>query len=68
MTRDTPSPLPRLGRGPAARPAVGIVHLGLGAFAAILAAEILCWRTLEIVVIVNNGLNRFGRAATLEAA
>lgn len=32
VTRDTPSPLPRLGRGPAARPAVGIVHLGLGAF------------------------------------
>ncbi|WAJ28826.1 lipopolysaccharide biosynthesis protein [Antarcticirhabdus aurantiaca] len=40
-------------------------HLGLAAFAAILAAEIACWRTLEIVVIVNNGLNRFGRAAAL---
>lgn len=32
MTTETPTPLPRLGRGTATRPAVGIVHLGLGAF------------------------------------
>ena len=35
------------------------------AFAAILAAEILCWRSLEVVLIVNNGIGRFTRAAIL---
>lgn len=33
------------------------------AFAAVLTAEIVFWRALEIVCIVNNGLNRFGRGA-----
>lgn len=33
------------------------------AFAAVMAAEILCWRALEVVCIVNNGLRRFGRGA-----
>lgn len=35
------------------------------AFAAIAAAEVLFWRSLEVVCIVNNGLGRFGRAAIL---
>lgn len=35
------------------------------AFAAIIITETLLWRSLETVVIVNNGLNRFGRAAML---
>jgi O-antigen/teichoic acid export membrane protein len=35
------------------------------AFALIIAAEALLWRGLEVVVIVNNGLNRFGKAAFL---
>jgi O-antigen/teichoic acid export membrane protein len=34
-------------------------------FAAIIIAEALLWRSLETIVIVNNGLNRFGRAAML---
>lgn len=33
------------------------------AFAAILTAEIVFWRSLEVVCIVNNGLRRFGRGA-----
>lgn len=33
------------------------------AFALIVAAEVLFWRQLEIVISVNNGLNRFGRAS-----
>lgn len=32
-------------------------------FALIVAAEVLFWRQLEIVISVNNGLNRFGRAS-----
>jgi O-antigen/teichoic acid export membrane protein len=39
--------------------------LALGIFAIIVAAEALLWRSLEVVVVVNNGLNRFGRAALL---
>jgi O-antigen/teichoic acid export membrane protein len=39
--------------------------LALGTFAVIVAAEALLWRSLEVVVIVNNGMNRFGRAALL---
>ena len=35
------------------------------AFAAIIISEVLLWRSLETIVIVNNGLNRFGRAAML---
>lgn len=37
--------------------------MGVTAFALILAAEIIGWRTLEIVIIVNNGIGRFGRGA-----
>lgn len=39
--------------------------LALGTFALIVAAEALLWRSAEVVIIVNNGLNRFGRAALL---
>ncbi|MCX8281999.1 lipopolysaccharide biosynthesis protein [Phyllobacterium sp. 0TCS1.6C] len=39
--------------------------LPLATFAVIVGAEALLWRSLEVVVIVNNGLNRFGRAAIL---
>ncbi|SJZ98067.1 lipopolysaccharide biosynthesis protein [Consotaella salsifontis] len=35
------------------------------AFCAVAAAEILCWRMLEVVVIVNNGLGRFTRGAVI---
>jgi O-antigen/teichoic acid export membrane protein len=34
-------------------------------FMLILAAEVLCWRTTEYVVIMLNGLSRFGKAASL---
>ncbi|MCP1198557.1 lipopolysaccharide biosynthesis protein [Notoacmeibacter sp. MSK16QG-6] len=34
-------------------------------FALIVAAEALLWRSTEIVIIVNNGLERFGRGAIL---
>lgn len=34
-------------------------------FALILVAEILCWRLVEVVAIVNNGLRRFRQAALL---
>ncbi|GGD06308.1 transporter [Aureimonas glaciei] len=40
-------------------------EMSILAFAAIVAAEVLCWRVLEVVCIVNNGLGRFGRAAIL---
>ncbi|WEZ84381.1 hypothetical protein P6U16_07045 [Rhizobium sp. 32-5/1] len=39
--------------------------MALWVFAAFMAAEILFWRGLEVVVIVLNGLGRFGRAAML---
>ena len=39
-----------------------------GHFAAIVAAEVVCWRALEVVCIVNNGMNRFGRASVLVVA
>lgn len=39
--------------------------MSLAAFAAIVAAEVVCWRTLEVVIIVNNGLGRFGRGAVI---
>ena len=35
------------------------------AFAMVLMAEILCWRLVEVVAIVNNGLRRFRQAALL---
>lgn len=34
-------------------------------FALVIVAEALLWRASEVVVIVNNGLGRFGRAALL---
>ncbi len=34
-------------------------------FALILVAEILCWRLVEVVAIVNNGLRRFRQSALL---
>ncbi|BCH26675.1 transporter [Mesorhizobium sp. L-8-10] len=34
-------------------------------FALVVVAEALLWRPAEVVVIVNNGMGRFGRAATL---
>lgn len=34
-------------------------------FALVIAAEALLWRPAEVVVIVNNGMGRFGRAAFL---
>ncbi len=39
--------------------------MGLAAFLFVMAAEILCWRLLEVVIIVNNGLGRFGTGAFL---
>ncbi len=32
-------------------------------FAAVIVAEALLWRPVEVVIIVNNGMGRFGRAA-----
>ena len=40
-------------------------QMALAVFAAVIAAEALLWRPVEVVVIVNNGMNRFGRAAIL---
>ncbi|QPC86783.1 lipopolysaccharide biosynthesis protein [Mesorhizobium sp. NBSH29] len=34
-------------------------------FAAVVAAEAMLWRPVELAVIVNNGMGRFGRAAVL---
>ncbi len=45
--------------------AVFAQDMALWVFAAFMAAEILFWRGLEVVVIVLNGLGRFGRAALL---
>jgi O-antigen/teichoic acid export membrane protein len=39
--------------------------IGATPFLLIIAAEILCWRIVEYVVIMLNGLSRFGRAASL---
>ncbi|MCV9962858.1 lipopolysaccharide biosynthesis protein [Pararhizobium sp. BT-229] len=39
--------------------------VALTVFLAFMAAEIICWRGLEVVVIILNGLGRFGRAALL---
>jgi O-antigen/teichoic acid export membrane protein len=43
-------------------------EMGVGTFAAIIAAEVLFWRGLEIVIIVNNGLGRFARGAIIVIA
>jgi O-antigen/teichoic acid export membrane protein len=37
----------------------------VGTFATVIAAEALLWRPTELVIIVNNGLGKFGRAAVL---
>jgi len=37
----------------------------LSAFAAVVFAEALLWRPVEVALIVNNGLGKFGRAAVL---
>ncbi|WP_177175137.1 lipopolysaccharide biosynthesis protein [Nitratireductor aquibiodomus] len=34
-------------------------------FALVIASEAIAWRLTETVIVVNNGLNRFGRAATI---
>jgi O-antigen/teichoic acid export membrane protein len=39
--------------------------MGAAVFAIVIAAEALLWRPTELVIIVNNGLGRFGRAALL---
>ena len=39
--------------------------IGIGTFALIVIAEALLWRSVEIVMIVCNGMGRFGRAALL---
>ena len=36
-----------------------------GAFAIVIVAEALLWRPIELVIIVNNGMGKFGRAAML---
>lgn len=40
-------------------------ELALPLFAAVIFAEAFLWRLTEVVVIVNNGMGRFGRAAVL---
>lgn len=57
-------------------PVVGLAGLGafeiffsgqmaLAVFMTVIAAECLLWRPVEAVVIVNNGMGKFGRAAIL---
>jgi O-antigen/teichoic acid export membrane protein len=54
--------------------ALGLHRLALGnqiaawPFALILAGEVLGWRLLEIVVIINNGMNRFAKASAIVIA
>jgi O-antigen/teichoic acid export membrane protein len=40
-------------------------QMALSIFAVVIVAEALLWRPFEVVIIVNNGQNRFGRAASL---
>ena len=40
-------------------------QMALSIFAAVIVTEALLWRPFEVVVIVNNGQSRFGRAASL---
>jgi O-antigen/teichoic acid export membrane protein len=42
-----------------------LTQISPATFALIIISEALLWRTLEVVVIVNNGLGQFGRAAIL---
>lgn len=39
--------------------------MAFGLFAGVVLTEALLWRPAEAVIIVNNGMNRFGRAAAL---
>ena len=39
--------------------------MALATFAKIIIAEVLCWRIMEVAVIVSYGINRFGAGATL---
>ncbi len=54
--------------------ALGLYHLAfasqtqLSTFALIMAGEILGWRLLEIIVIINNGMGRFARASAIVIA
>ncbi|MEZ5802258.1 MAG: lipopolysaccharide biosynthesis protein [Rhizobiaceae bacterium] len=43
-------------------------ELALAVFATVIVAEALLWRPFEAVVIVNNGIRRFGRGALLVIA
>lgn len=45
--------------------AVFSTNMAIGAFAAVIVSEVLLWRLAEAVIIVNNGMGRFGRAAIL---
>lgn len=45
--------------------AVFAADMAVGTFAAVMVSEILLWRFAEAVIIVNNGMGRFGRAAVL---
>ncbi|WP_421853988.1 lipopolysaccharide biosynthesis protein [Oricola sp.] len=38
-------------------------EMSIGAFALIATTEILFWRSLEVVITINKGLERFGRAS-----
>ncbi|MCQ0990300.1 lipopolysaccharide biosynthesis protein [Jiella marina] len=40
-------------------------EMPLPAFVAIIVAEVLCWRLLEVVCIVNNGMGRFFAGAVI---
>ena len=40
-------------------------QISLQTFTLVIIAEALLWRSVEVIVIVNNGLNLFGRAAFL---
>lgn len=40
-------------------------EMALPIFAAVVLAEALLWRPVEVVLIVNNGLGRFGRASVM---
>ncbi len=40
-------------------------EMALLPFALVVAAEVIGWRALEVVCIVNNGMRRFGRASLL---
>ncbi|WP_394690746.1 lipopolysaccharide biosynthesis protein [Hoeflea sp.] len=43
-------------------------QMALATFAKIIVAEVLCWRIMEIVVIVSYGVNRFGAGSFLVVA